>query len=258
MPKGQAERQKWRKKMLGETFDRILTYGTPAFLFIKELWGKTVGHSKVQEKAVKVLAEIFPDGRTRGDELAFYASLVSLSGIDATLKGLFLKKHGELLNPDLTGKTPTQIAKLRHKEKMAKGLVFLIAEDESTCDATCSKKNSSRLANEVWYGIFLGVKNLPDDKSKLQALEERILHFGKNNQERMPLAEVMEKIDPLWGKIDSAADKLGAVISSGTDWVERQYEERIARAHVREIQRKANWWNWLNPRLWLEQFIDLR
>jgi len=244
--------------MLGETFDRILTYGTPAFLFIKNLWGKVMGHSKVQETATKILTEIFPDGRTREDELAFYASLISLPAIDAVLKGLFLKKHSELLNPDLTGKNATQIAELRRKEKMAKGLVFLIAGDESISDVNCSKKDSSKLANEVWYGIFMGVKDLPDENSKLKLLEERILHFGKNNQERMSLAEAMEKIGPLWGKIDFTAGKLGDAIYSGTNWVERQYEERIARAEVRSIRRRSNRWNWLNPSLWFEQFMDLR
>lgn len=246
--------------MIGEIFDRVLTYGTPAFLFVKEILKKTAGHTELQTEAMKKIVEITKGGRTRADELVFIASLISLTDPDATLenKQLFLQKHYELLCPDFTGKDPAEVAKLQQKEKMAKGLIFLIAEDKTICNPACVQEDLFRLANKVWCGIFLGVKDLPDENAKLQVLEKRILHFGKNNQERMSLAEVVGKINPIWDKIDSTGDKLGDEIFSLAKWIDCKCDQKLARGFERNRLRKANWINWLNPYLWIQQFMDLR
>lgn len=247
--------------MIGEALDRLLTYGTPAFLIVKDLLGKMAKNPEIQKEATETLLKLTKGGRTRSDELVFISSLVTLNGVSIENKQLFLQKHAELLHPNLAGKTSQQIKKLKEKEKLAKGLIFLIATDTTAAEVDPKKRFS--FAKEIWYGIFLEMDKLANDKIRLQVLEQRILHFGKNHQEKMTLAEVVEKINPFWkDKIDPLLDKVSSTVEDGvsstTKWVNRQYEERRARAFDRDRQRREHWYHWINPKLLLEWFLDLR
>jgi len=209
--------------MSSKFIDRIVTYGTPAFLLGKDLIGKIAQHPEFQKKAAEQLIKAVKGGRTRSDELIFITSLISLVGVSAENKQLFLNKHYKLLNPALSGKTVDQIKELRQKEKLAKGLIFLIAEDTTTNNSDESKR--FQYAKEVWHGIFLNINTFPDDNAKMQVLEQRILHFGKNHQEQMSLEEVVEKIRPHLPKIDSVAKKVAESISSINNILERKDSE---------------------------------
>jgi hypothetical protein len=57
---------------------------------------------------------------------------------------------------------------------------------------------------------------------------------------------------------DEAASAIGDGIFTVTKWVDRQYDERIARAFERQRLRRERWYHWVNPFLWLEWFMDLR
>lgn len=244
--------------MLGEFVDRIATYGTAGYVFIKPIFEKMFKHPELTKIVTEKLANVAKGGKTRADELIFFASLVSLSGPDATRenKELFLKKHYELCSPDITGKTPAQIAELRKKEALAKGLVFLISENHTTTGVG----GKLHLANQIWYGIFMGINDRPNDATKLALLEERILHFGKNNQEKKSVGEIIEKITPYakstWTKIDSIADSIGDGIGKATTWIEDQYDKKQNRAAARRAKIAANNAHIINPLMWFEWFRD--
>ena len=172
----------------GEKVDRAVTYG----LLIKEIFSSLIKNPTIQTKLTEELMKVAKGGRTRTDEMFFFTSLVKLENVSPQNKQLFLQKHYELLNPDFYGKTPEEILGLKKKEKLAKGLVFLIAEDKTIADPNSAKR--FQYAKEIWYGIFLDIDKLPDDNTKLQILEQRILHFGKNNQESMTISEIGEKL----------------------------------------------------------------
>ncbi|MFZ2188520.1 MAG: hypothetical protein WAV73_03100 [Candidatus Moraniibacteriota bacterium] len=57
---------------------------------------------------------------------------------------------------------------------------------------------------------------------------------------------------------DSNANLLGNGITHVTRFVNRQYEERTARAFERDRLRRENGFHWINPILWFQWFIDLR
>jgi hypothetical protein len=208
---------------------------------------------ETQKKALEKIVEMTKGGRTRSDELLFIASLISLSGPDATLenKQLFLQKHYELCELNLIGKTPEEIKELQRKKKLAEGLIFLIAEDKTAND----KKNLFKFANQIWHGIFMGINELTDDANKMRVLEQRILHFGKNHQEKMTSQEIIEKIKPVWNEIDSAAGQLADVVGSVSGWAKRQTRERVQRVNDRKQMtakqrlHPANLW-----RAFLDQF----
>jgi len=152
---------------------------------------KVASNQKVQDKAIEKLGKVFTDGRTRQDEATFISSLFNLKDIDEGIKILFLRKHLEMMNPDFTGRSIAEIAKLREKQDRAKGLVFLI-------EAAHNKKGTNAIktafVNSVWQGIFLGVDTLSSEAEKLSLIEDRIIHFGKNSQERMTTGEVFGRV----------------------------------------------------------------
>lgn len=221
--------------------DAVIIKGVPA------LWGwlkKNSGNlpPEMKEEAKKLLLKISADGRGRGDELVFLVSLVTLPGVSEQNKVLFWKIHYQLTNPDFSGKTPDEIKDLRKKEKLAKGLIFLIATDPTV--AEIDPKKRFLLAKEIWYSIFLGLGD-PADPAEL---EKRILQFGKNHQERMTLEEFSEKAFPILGKADS-------VIASGIDSVSRRITSQwdkidAERTALKNLPWKGNatkkiwgWWN---------------
>jgi len=246
--------------MVGEIIDRIFTYGTPAFLLVKDLLGKAAKNPEIQKVATEQLLKVAKGGRGRVDETFFIVSLITLSGVSKENKELFLDKHYEMLHPDLSGKNPDVISELRWKEKLAKGLIFLIAEDRTAVDEKPSKR--FQYAREIWYAIFLDIDRLPDDNAKLKVLEQRILHFGKNHQERITLPEAIERLREIYNSCDPAVQASGQAVGNSiffvSNLINRQYDERIQRAEERARRRKNNRLNWLNPKLFLQWFSDLR
>ncbi len=178
------------KKIIGEVAEAAATgvFAGGVMSLIKNLMSHPDIHEAVKEK----LVEILKGGRGRGDESVFFTSLVSLTGISLDDKLLFLKKHYEMNNPDFAGKSPEETQRLKLLYDRAKGLVFLMAEDK-----TANEKNPNErfiFANQLWYGIFLGITKCPDENSKMDLLEERIIHFGKNNQENITLGEAAKPV----------------------------------------------------------------
>lgn len=232
--------------MIGEVLDRLMTYGTPAFLIVKDLLGKMAKNPEAQKETTEALLKLTKGGRTRSDELVFISSLVTLTGISLKNKQLFLQKHTELLHPDLTGKSADQIKEMKAKEKLAKGIIFLIATDTTATEIDPRKR--FMFSREVWYGIFLGIDSFPDDNSKLQALEQRILHFGKNHQEKATLRETAGEMNRLLGTIDSG---IASRIDCLTGKINQQWEEidkqRIVRKNLpakgNAIKKVWGWWN---------------
>jgi hypothetical protein len=172
------------KKRTGELLDRLITFGTPLALLLYEGLKTITNHPKIQETIVEHSIKVLRGGRTRGDEMVFYASLLSLN-ISETIKAQFLDKHFELNNPNFTGKSKEEIRELRRKEELAKGLVFLIAED---CKP--DKNNKFPFAEKVWYLFFLGINGCKTDQERSEFLEKRILQVGKNHQEGRTLKDV--------------------------------------------------------------------
>jgi hypothetical protein len=126
-------------------------------------------------------------------------------------------------------------------------------------------KTRKRPGEKIIHGFIHRINEYATDDAKVQMIKDNIIHIGTDAQVANKISQVQEwalmiweKIKPIGDKIDSGAEKLGDGISSATKWVDRQYDERLARAYLRATRRKANGWNWLNPRLWFEQFIDLR
>lgn len=233
----------------GEIIDRIISYGTPAVLLIKKLLESAVKNPEIQKAATDKIIEIAKGGKTRSDELIFFASLISLVGIKEETKLLFLKKHREMLDPVFTGKNPADVKKLRRKMDRAKGLVFLIAEDETANE----KKQSDKyvFANKVWYGIFLGIEKCPNDTARLAIIEKRIIHFGKNNQEGITAKELAERTGTVFskvlssqkeniGKISTELKKIPTITNKGL----REVALPLAR-RSREYREKSNWKKWL-------------
>lgn len=197
----------WIKKALGYGVevgaDAAIITGIPALIN----WFKKTHSSlppDLQEELKKWAMKITTDGRTRTDELVFFASLTTLKNVSAENKVLFLKKHYELIHPDFSGKTPDEIKELERKEKFAKGVVFLIAADPTAGNIDPGKRFV--FSKDVWYSIFMGVDAIPDNDAKLLFLEERIIHCGKNNQERITLEEMARKANPTLERIGSATD----------------------------------------------------
>ena len=249
----------WMRKILGfggeVAADAALIKGIPALFN----WLKRTHESlppELKEEAKKILLRTTADGRTRSDELVFFASLVTLQGVSAENKKLFLQKHYELLHPKITPRTsPKKVAALRQKQKLAEGLIFLIAEDSTAQDVNLSKR--FQFAKEIWHGIFLSISTLPDDDAKLQALEQRILHFGKNHRDKISLEEIIEKIRPHIPTIDAVPNAIGNVIYSGVNYINRPIDERTMRTEERQRRRRENPLNWFNPVLWFQSFRDL-
>lgn len=182
-----------------EIIDRIISYGTPAVLLIKGLIEKLAGNPDFQAKATEEIMKVVRGGKTRTDDLLFFASLIFLSGPDAIKdnKILFYKKFYELTNPELSGKTPEEEKELLRKKDLANGFVLLLAED-TTADEKGVKKFI--FAKQVWYGLFMGISDLPDDASKLEALEKRILLFGENHKEGNLILKEFKRFDEKCGE----------------------------------------------------------
>ncbi|HPN96609.1 MAG TPA: hypothetical protein PLK35_02475 [Candidatus Moranbacteria bacterium] len=241
--------------MIGEAIDRIVTFGTPLYVFGKDLIEHLIKHPELQAVATEKLIGVTKKGRTRADELFFIASLITLHGVSAKNKQLFLQKHCELLHYKTEGKSPEELTELKKKEQLAKGLIFLIAEDKTAVDENKSKR--FQYAREIWYAIFLGIDDLPDDTTKLQVLEERIVHFGKNHQDGMTLHEAIEKIQEIYNlcepTIQTSAQIVGDAISSGVNLINRQYDENLLR---QEEQGTRSWREKLHPRNIWRWYID--
>jgi hypothetical protein len=243
--------------MFNEVLDRIVTYGTPAFLIVKDLLKKLVRNPELQAEAAKKLVEVAKGGRTRGDEMLFLASLVSFKSAAIKDKQIFLDKHYELLHPEFTGKDELEVKALKKKKALAKGMIFLISEDLSCTIPDPDKPLDApmfQMAHNVWKAVFMGIRDISDDTTKLQIFEKRIMHFGKNHQEGKTLKQFMlSGIGPTWDKVNSVAETVGDGITSVTDWINRQYDEREDRAAQRRF---IPFWQRLRPdRLW-RAFLD--
>ncbi len=175
-----------------------------------------IENKEFREAASNYAVKTLKGGRGREDELLCYASLIGVSGIDEDAKILFMDKHFEMLNPDLAGKTPAELDRLKMLRERAKGLVFLIATDNENAK---SPKKAERfiLANEIWHGIFLGINNpliCPDRAAKMNLLEKRIIHYGKNEQEGTTLIEAVQPAKKLFtglfnpASVDAAKENL--------------------------------------------------
>ncbi|MFZ2882496.1 MAG: hypothetical protein WA019_05470, partial [Candidatus Moraniibacteriota bacterium] len=182
-----------KKSSTGEKVDRLITYGLLAKEAISA-FSSLIKNPAIQTKIIEELIKVAKDGRTRADELFFFTSLINLENVSAENKKLFLKKHYELVSPDLSGKTKKEVAELKRKEELASGLVFLIAEDKTINNENPQKR--FQYAKDIWYGIFWEINKERDDIKKLALLEERILHFGKNSQEKNKGLKIASKA---WG-----------------------------------------------------------
>ncbi len=247
--------------MLGGKIEGLVSWLTALHVFVKPLFDKFIlNHPELTKKLGEKIIEISKNGRDRNDEMAFISSLSNIPNTEVSdeLKELFLEKHAEMLFPDFTGKAPDQIVKLKKMEKMAKGIIFLIAEDKSIEDPDPTKRHI--LAKEIWKMIFFRISVLPNKNAKLAALEQRIMHFGKNNQDKVTLEELIEKstsnAKAVWIKIDSIADSIGDEIGKATTWINDQYNKKENRAIARRAKIATNKWHRINPIMWFEWFRD--
>ncbi|MEI7425351.1 MAG: hypothetical protein WCK16_00300 [Candidatus Moraniibacteriota bacterium] len=189
---------------------------------------------EAKEKLDKfLLSPINSDGRTREDEMVFSVSLFTLPGVPQWIKELFIKKHDELLNPDLSGKSPDEIKKLKEWERRAKGFIFLIATDPTVKEIDESKRFV--FAKKIWYGIFSEVEKLPSDDARLEKFERDILLWGKNYQEKMSKEELLEKTSAFFKEADS-------VIASGIDLISGKINSQWDEIETQRVARKNLPW----------------
>jgi len=184
------------KEVVGEGAE-IVASGVVAgglLALMKKIFTKAT--PKVQEHLEKKVEEILKgDIRTRADEVDFFNSKTILEHVSRKNKDLFDQKHSELLLPNFSGKSPEEVTELKKKQVLAKGLIFLI--NEAVREDEASPKKRYAVVNQLWYEIFSELDSLPDDNAKLQLLEQRILHRGKNSQENITYSEIVETLS-MW------------------------------------------------------------
>lgn len=223
------------KKIIEELFEVGATGAATAgaLSLIKKLTGEVVNDPAIKKALADKLSGFVKGGRTRDDELAFDASLnlVPEDIAKAEEKQLFEQVHQSMLHPDYAGATVDERIELERRRDLAKGLIFKVAHDKTAYE---EGPKQFTLVTPMWRQFFSGIKKLPDNPSKIQFLEERIMRYGENYQEGTTLKEVIPPVKSFVAKTFSAGSQ--GASNTAKEFFDKTFGEEAQRTANQKIQ----------------------